>query len=92
MPMSEADRVEATRRLAKEIFPPGETATLDTDELKAAIDAIDDTLETVMSALNIALTIEGALNAALPEPFRTTSTTAQKAATLATTVNKKFIG
>lgn len=92
MPMSDSDRNDATRRLGSRMFPPGITATLNTANLKAAIVAIDTTLEVAMSTLNTAQSMELALNTGLPEPFKSIATVAQKAAALGETVNKKFIG
>lgn len=91
MPMSEADRTATARQLAKDIFVSiNDTATLSTADLKAAVDAIDDTFDAVMSTLDTTKTIEGALKAALPEPFKSTSTVAQKGAILAAVAIKKY--
>lgn len=91
MAMSEADRTAAMRRIVEEMFvKPKATAVFDTVEIKAAVDAIDDALDSLISTHLGTDTITVAINKTLPEPFKTDSTTAQKSLVFRIVVEVKF--
>lgn len=72
--LTEQQRVHAAREWIREAFERlGGTATLTTAQIKAALDAADDWADANAVAYNNAL----------PLPFRTTATAAQKALLLA---------
>jgi hypothetical protein len=81
MSLTETQAREAARNLGKKMFANA-TATLDLDDLTAAVASIDTAMETVISSIPgawSAKTIKQALLDNLPEPFQTTSTGPQKA-------------
>jgi len=72
--LSDADRKIAAREFIRQTFERlAQTAALDTVDIKAAIDAADDWADANAASFNTAL----------PVPFRTTATVAQKALLLA---------
>ena len=78
--LSDSDRQTAAREWIRKMFEElGATANLDTVQIKAALDAADDWLETVLAAYNLAL----------PVPFRANATVPQKAALLAMVTLKR---
>jgi hypothetical protein len=80
MALSQADRQSTAREWIREAFERlGGTATLTTDEIRAAIDAIDDFLDNNQAAIN----------SAFPLPFRTTATLPQKALVVAFVAMKR---
>lgn len=84
MALSDTDRAAATVALIETMFVRANaTATFDKDEIRAAINAIDDFFAASISTLNDAQTVEVALNQALPTPFRTDASLEQKALALA---------
>lgn len=84
MPLSDSDRQSVTRTLIQKMFvEAGATATLSTADIKAAIDSIDDTFNAAASTLTQGQTVVQNINARLPEPFKGTATTAQKALAVA---------
>jgi hypothetical protein len=67
--MTDADRQIAAREFIRKTFEQlSQTATMDTAAIKAALDATDDWVDANAASYN----------AALPLPFRTTATAAQK--------------
>jgi hypothetical protein len=82
--MNAADRRLAARELGLKMFPPGGgiTATLNLDDLVAAVGAIDDEMDKLPATLNAGLTVKQNLVGALPEPFESESTAVQKALAL----------
>lgn len=82
MTQTTAQRREAAIELAKRMFSPSILATLNWNDLSAAIGAIDDTMDKLPALLNSTLTVKQNLVAALPEPFKSTSTATQKAIAL----------
>lgn len=91
MAMSEADRTAAMRRIVLEMFVKLKaTAIFDTVEIKAAVDAIDDVLDSLISTHLGTDTIVVAINKTLPEPFKSASTNAQKSLVFRITVEEKF--
>ena len=58
--------------------------------MKAAVDEIDDGLESIVSTHLGTDTIAQALNKLLPEPFKSTATAAQKGLMLAFVAMKKY--
>ena len=89
MPMSEDDRDRAARILGRRIYK-GITANLGTDDLRAAVVAVDDGLETIVSTFQQTDTVEVALNKLLPDPFKITATQAQKGEALGITAGVKY--
>lgn len=90
MALADGDRVTAARRLADRMFVEGDvTANLNLDDIKAAINAIDDTFDALASTLTGAQTVQQNFIAALPEPFKTTSTAGQKGLVVAFVVMKR---
>ena len=91
MAMSEADRTAAMRRIVKEMFVKAKaTAVFNTTDLKAAVDAIDDSLDSLISTHLGTDTVEVALNKTLPDPFKSSASNAQKSLLFAYTVMKRF--
>lgn len=67
--LPDADRRHATRRFIERIFVEGrQTATFSTDQLKAAVDAIDDWIEANAQSFN----------QSLPPQFRNNASAEQK--------------
>jgi hypothetical protein len=81
MALSDPDRLTAARELARRIFPSDVTANLNLDDLKAAIGGIDDVFDMQPNdpALSNSLTLKQNFLALLPEPFKSTATSQQKA-------------
>lgn len=73
-------RRRAAQELGKRMFPDGVTARLNLDDFAAAVGAIDDAMD--RTSLDPARSIRQTLVAALPEPFRSNSTPAEKATVL----------
>jgi len=87
MALANQERADTSLRWIRQAFvDSGVTANLSTSDVRAAVDATDDWLDAAPAggATNLA-----ALNAALPVPFRTTATTAQKALVLAFVAQKR---
>lgn len=86
MSLTTEQRREAGRELAKELFQKtGATATLNLDDILAAIGSLDDAMDTIISTIPGAWqskTIKQALIDNLPEPFQSASTSQQKALAL----------
>lgn len=86
MALTDAERMEAARALAEEMFSKSNTmAHLNLDQLKAAITSIDTAMGTVINAIPGAWankTIKQALIDNLPEPFQSASNAQQKAKVL----------
>lgn len=81
MPLADADKKEAVQEFAEQIFVrTNKTANLATDEILAAIEAIDAFLSANAAAINNAF----------PEAFRTTATVRQKAELVAFVVKKRI--
>lgn len=86
MAFSEAQVSKVARMLASRIYGPNDVATLDLDDLRAAITSIDNSMATVISTIPgpfQSKTVKGAIVDALPEPFQSESTPLQKATALA---------
>ena len=67
--MTEQQRVENMREWVKRVFVErGATATLNTEDIKAAVDATDTWIDNNQAPFNTAL----------PEPFKSTATSDQK--------------
>ena len=75
------------RELASRFYGQGNvTATMNLDDLREAIESIDNSMDTVINTIPGSFqtkTIKQALVDALPQPFQGQSTAAQKAAALA---------
>jgi len=85
MSLTSAQKTEAARRLALQIFPHDVTATVNLNDLIAAIGSIDSAMDTVLGSVPapwLLKTVKQALIDNLPEPFKSNSTAAQKAAAL----------
>lgn len=82
MAQTAQQRREAARELAAKIFPPTVTATLNLDDLTAAVGSIDDTMDALPGALTGGQTIKQNFLSRLPEPFKSTATAQQKAVAL----------
>lgn len=80
MALIDADRQDAARRWARRAFGElSQTASVDHDQVKAAVDAVDDWCEANQASFL----------AALPLGFKNGSTAAQKALLLAFVVMKR---
>jgi len=91
MAMSETDRTAAMRRIVTEMFVKAEaTAVFNTADLKAAVDSIDDALDSLVSTHLGTDTVVVALNKTLPQPFKGAASNAQKSLLFAYTVMKRF--
>lgn len=67
--MTEQQRLDNMREWVKKVFvEKGDMATLNTDDIKAAVDATDTWIDNNQVSFN----------AALPEPFKTNATQEQK--------------
>lgn len=83
-----AQKTAAAREIARRMFDGGKTATatLNLDDLSAAVESLDAAMATVISSVPgawQAKTIKAALVDNLPEPFQSTATPSQKALALA---------
>jgi len=85
MAMSEADRFKAARLFARKAY--GETGVVaDThlDQIKAAVDTVDDHLDAQINSIpGPTNTVEITFNNALPEPFKSVANLSQKGLLLA---------
>lgn len=93
MALDDTQRTDAMRDLARRLFQEtGATATMDTDQIKAAVAALDDALDTSLAEMATAVgptkTLAQALALSLPEPFGSVTTLPQKAVALAVVVMK----
>ena len=78
--MSDADRADATRIYVNQIYVrTNDRADYDTDLLREVIDAMDNYLNANQAAIN----------AVLPEPFKSTASLEQKGLALAVTASKR---
>lgn len=82
MALSAAERRLAARELAGRFYSGGTTANMNWDDFTAAIGAIDDTMDKLPANLTAGQTVKVNLVNSLPEPFKSNSTTAQKAMAL----------
>ena len=85
MALTDTQKNQAARNLAKKLFGGGETANLNLDDLRAAVASLDTAMDTTISAIPGAWqnkTIKQALVDNLPEPFQSNSTAHQKALAL----------
>ena len=76
---------KVAREVAARIYTQSITATMNLDDLKAAINAIDTVMDTVINTIPGPAqtnTIKQGLLSQLPEPFKSETTTAQKALAL----------
>lgn len=80
MPMTDDQRKEAARDLARAIYG-AKTADMDADDLRAAVDAVDDWIDQQLPGFL----------AMLPEPFATRTTAAEKR-TLFTLISMRRVG
>lgn len=83
MSLSDSDRQDAARRWIAQFFvEPNATANLSHTDIAAAVAAIDADLDAQVSTLGISgtATMLAALVGLLPEPFKSGSSAAQKAA------------
>jgi len=90
MTMSDADRADATKRLCQKIYVElGATANCNVTDVRAAINALDNVFDSQCNSHTPTDTIEVAFNKALPEPFKSNATVAQKSFALAYTIMKR---
>jgi hypothetical protein len=81
MALTDDEQLRAARELGAEIYERAiKTANLGTDNLKAAVDAIDDSFD--RTTLNVGRTIKQTILDDLPEPFASNSTSLEKATAL----------
>lgn len=78
--LSDPDRVALWADFMRN-FPDGETCGITKTELRAAVNGLDDYLNTNA----------GAINSAIPQPARATLTTPQKARLLQYVVAKRYL-
>ena len=86
MPISELERQRASRGWGRKAFEEeNQTATLNLNQIKAAVDAFDSALDSQQNTLGFVnqATLLANLNNLLPEPFKSTATPMQKALLLA---------
>lgn len=89
MAMSDNDAFLCARQLAKHIFR-NKTANFNITELKAAVKAIYDGLDSQISEHSGSDTVEVALNKLLPQPFKADATIEEKGYAFAYAVMKKY--
>lgn len=83
MSLTQQQRTEAARELAKKLFQEvSKTANLNLDDLAAAVGSIDDTMDALPAALTAGQTIKTNFVQRLPEPFKSNSTANEKAIAL----------
>lgn len=91
MAMTDADRQQSARALAKALWKDGAlTANMHLGDLKNAVVAVDQGLDSLVGSHLATDTIEVALNKLLPEPFKSTATVAQKGLLLAYVAMKRY--
>jgi len=84
MAQTDQQRTEAARELVKKMFlETNATATLNLDDVKAAIVFLDNAMDALPSAFNQTKTIKQNLALGLPEPFKSIATTEQKGLAMA---------
>jgi len=84
MAQTDQQRTDAARELVKKMFlETNATATLNFDDIKAAIVFTDITMNALPGVLDQAKTIKQNLEARLPEPFFSSATTEQKGIAMA---------
>lgn len=80
MALTDEQRKQGARRWTQKVFvEQGETAMLDTNNIKAAFDAADTWVEANQASFN----------QSLPEPFKSTATLQQKSVLMAYVVMKR---
>lgn len=83
MAQTTGQRRDAARELATRIYvSAGKTAALNLDDLLAAVGSIDNAMDALPSTLNPARTVKQNFLDNLPEPFKSISTTQEKALAL----------
>ena len=83
MAQTTEQRRQAARHVAFKMFvEAGRTANLNLEDLRLAVGAIDDFMDSLPPTLNQVQTIKQNAIAALPEPFKSNSTAQQKAVAL----------
>lgn len=82
MAMTTTQKLEAGRELALRMFRNA-TANMNLSDLEAAIGSIDGTMDALPGTLNALQSVKVNFAQRLPEPFKSTSTTQQKAFALA---------
>jgi len=83
MSQTAGERANAARELARRLYTSANiTATMTVADFTAAIGSIDDTMDALPAALTAGSTIKQNFLARLPEPFKSTATTQQKAIAL----------
>jgi len=83
MAQTTPQRRDAARELAKRLWvETNATATMNLDDLLAAIGSIDDTMDLLPANLTALQTVKQNFLSRLPEPFKSTATTQQKALAL----------
>lgn len=82
MTLNAADRRIAAKELASRIFGVTVVAGMNWDDLTAAIGSIDDTMDALPATLNAVQTVKVNFIQRLPEPFKSASTSQQKAIAL----------
>ena len=81
MAQTEAQKIAAARELARRLYTIA-TAVTNHDDLKAAIDSIDATMDALPGALNAAQTVKTNFIQRLPANFKNSSTQQEKAIAL----------
>ena len=83
MTMNAAERRIAGQELGRQVFViVNKLASMNWDDLTAAVGTIDDTMDALPGVLNGAQTVKQNFIARLPEPFKSTSTQVEKAQAL----------
>lgn len=82
MALTTTQRREAAREWVRRIFTADVMATLNLDDLVAAIGSIDDTMDALPATLNPLTSVKTNFLANLPQPFKGTATPQQKAIAL----------
>lgn len=79
MALTNQQRLDVMRRVCRAMFDEARAvANLDTIEVKAAIDALDSIFDAQASTLTQNQTVQANFVNALPEPFKSNTTAAQK--------------
>ena len=78
MPVPAEKQKSACQRFAKRFFAEGVTATMDSNDLIAALNAVYDAFDALASDLVQDQTVQANILAVLSEPFKSRSTAEQK--------------
>lgn len=90
MAISDNERRDCARKLILKIFVEvNSRATLSFEDIKAAIDSIDDSFDALASEFTQNRSIEFNFNSRLPEPFRSTASVEQKSLAVAFVAMKR---